>query len=53
MAVSGEPPLPVSKVCLYGLGQFGFALAKLLDNKLHTLPIVAYDPVAVRLQRNN
>jgi len=41
-------PVEVHKICILGAGQFGFALAHYLSTR-HTLPIVLYDPVRVRI----
>lgn len=43
-----SPPTKITKVCVFGAGQFGFALAKLLGDKYPDLPVVMFDMVKVR-----
>lgn len=38
-------PVRVARTCVFGAGQFGFALAKLLSDKHSQMPIRMYDPV--------
>lgn len=37
----------VEKACILGLGQFGFALAKILAEKNPNIKVVGYDPAKV------
>lgn len=45
-------PTKVTKVCVFGAGQFGFALAKLLGDKWPSLPVVLFDTNKVRNRRD-
>jgi glycerol-3-phosphate dehydrogenase len=48
MSSKATPPTKITKVCVFGAGQFGFALAALLGHKYSDLKVVMYDTVKVR-----
>jgi glycerol-3-phosphate dehydrogenase len=46
--MSVVPPTNITKVAVFGAGQFGFALATLLGANNPKMQIVLYDPVKVQ-----